>query len=60
MRKLLLVIATLGCLAIVVVGSNAGFIRAQDAPRESKVQPKEVMLGQGQPVRQVWRGSFQS
>ena len=45
MRKLLLVIAALGCLAIVVVGSKAGLMPTQDAPRESKVQPKEVTLG---------------
>jgi hypothetical protein len=47
MRKLLLVIAALGCLAIIVVGSNSGFTAAQDppvAPKESKTQPKEVVL----------------
>ena len=44
MRKLLLVIAVLGCLAIAVVGRNA-MIATQDAPKESKVQPKEVTLG---------------
>lgn len=45
MRKLLLVIAALVCVAIIVVGGQAAFITAQDAPRESKVQPKEVTLG---------------
>ncbi len=45
MRKLWLIIAVLGCLAIVVVGGNAALIGAQDPPRESKVQPKEVTLG---------------
>lgn len=45
MRKLLLVIAALGCLAVIVVGSNSGFTSTQDAPKESKIQPKEVVLG---------------
>ena len=45
MRKLLFLIALLGCLAVVVVGSRAGFTAAQDVPKESKTQPKEVVLG---------------
>jgi len=44
MRKLLIVIATLGCLAAAVVANNSSFT-AQDVPKESKVQPKEVVLG---------------
>ena len=46
MRKLLLLIGLLGCLAVVVVGSRAGSTTTpQDVPRESKTQPKEVVLG---------------
>ena len=46
MRKLLLLIALLGCLAVVVVGSRAGSTTTpQDVPKESKTQPKEVVLG---------------
>ena len=46
MRKLLLMIALLGCLAVVVVGSRAGSTTTpQDVPKESKTQPKEVVLG---------------
>ena len=46
MRKLLLLIGLLGCLAVVVVGSRAGSTTTpQDAPKESKTQPKEVVLG---------------
>lgn len=44
MRKLLLVIGALGCLATIVVIRGAAFT-AQDIPKESKVQPKEVVLG---------------
>jgi hypothetical protein len=44
MRKLLIVIAALGCLAAVVVANNSNFA-TQDVPKESKVQPKEVVLG---------------
>lgn len=43
MRKLLLVIVALGCLATIVVIRSAAFT-AQDIPKESKVQPKEVVL----------------
>ncbi|MEO8435925.1 MAG: cytochrome c3 family protein [Pyrinomonadaceae bacterium] len=44
MRKLLIVIA-LGCAAVMVVGSNSAFTTGQDMPKESKTQPKEVVLG---------------
>jgi cytochrome c553 len=45
MRKLLIVIAALACLAVVVVANNSAFTTSQDIPKESKVQPKEVVLG---------------
>ena len=45
MRKLLIVIAALACLAAVVVANNSVFTATQDIPKESKVQPKEVVLG---------------
>ena len=46
MRKLLLLIGLLGCLALVVVGSRAGSTTTpQDVPKESKTQPKDVVLG---------------
>lgn len=53
MKKLLIVIAALGCLAVVVVGCSSGFTSTQatlqgpakDAPKESKTQPKDVVLG---------------
>ena len=45
MRKLLLLIGLLGCLAVVVAGSRAGTTTTpQDVPKESKTQPKEVVL----------------
>src|SRR5688500_6305711 len=44
MRKLLIVIA-LGCAAVVVAGSNSALTTGQDIPKESKTQPKEVVLG---------------
>ena len=44
MRKLLILIALLGCVAVIVVGSNSGLTVGQDVPRESKTQPKEVVL----------------
>ena len=44
MRKLLVLIALLVCAAAIVVGRNA-ILKAQDIPLESKVQPKEVVLG---------------
>jgi hypothetical protein len=49
MKKLLFLIVVLGCLATVVIGSRSGFKAtpeaAQDIPKESKTQPKEVVLG---------------
>jgi class III cytochrome C family protein len=45
MRKLLIVIALLGCVAVIVVGSNSASTTGQDIPKESKTQPKEVTLG---------------
>ena len=45
MRKLLIVIALLGCVAAIVVGGNSALTANQEAPKESKVQPKEVVLG---------------
>ncbi|MFZ0063933.1 MAG: cytochrome c3 family protein [Pyrinomonadaceae bacterium] len=44
MRKLLLVIAALGCLATGLVIRDVAFSAAQDIPKESKVQPKEIVL----------------
>ncbi|MEK6280478.1 MAG: cytochrome c3 family protein [Acidobacteriota bacterium] len=45
MKKLLVLIALLGCVAIMVVGNHSAFTASQDIPKESKVQPKEVTLG---------------
>ena len=53
MRKLLLVIAALGCLAVIIVGCNSSptatqavlQVVPQDIPKESKTQPKEIVLG---------------
>jgi len=42
MKKLLVLIALLGSIAIVVVAKHS---TSQDIPKESKVQPKEVVLG---------------
>ena len=48
MRKLLFLVALLSCLAAVAVGSRARLTRVQDPPqeipKESKTQPKEVVL----------------
>ena len=44
MRKLLLVIAALGCLAGLIVFNSSALSAPQDIPKESKVQPKEVVL----------------
>ena len=44
MRKTLLVIAVLGCLAVIVIGSGSRFAATQDVPNESKTQPKEATL----------------
>jgi hypothetical protein len=43
MRKLLVLILALGCLAVIVVGSGSAFT-GQEIPKESKTQPKEVIL----------------
>ena len=48
MRKLLFLIALLGCVAVVVACSSkftAMQAASQDVPKESKTQPKEVVLG---------------
>ena len=46
MRKFLLLLGLLGCLAVVVAGSRAGSVATpEDIPRESKTQPKDVVLG---------------
>lgn len=44
MKKLLVLIAALGCMAVFVVCNERAF-SAQNPPKESKVQPKEVTLG---------------
>lgn len=44
MKKLLLAIFALACLAAVVVGNSSTFSATQDIPKESKVQPKKVVL----------------
>jgi hypothetical protein len=44
MRKLLILIVALGCLAVIVVGSGSAFTGQQEIPKESKTQPKEVVL----------------
>ncbi len=45
MRKLFSLSAALACLAVFVVANNSAFTASQDIPKESKVQPKEVVLG---------------
>lgn len=49
MRKLLLLIVLLGCLAVIVLGCSSKFASmqavSQDIPKESKTQPKEAVLG---------------
>jgi cytochrome c553 len=46
MRRLLIVIAALACLAVIVVaGSNSAQNGTRDIPKESKEQPKTVTLG---------------
>lgn len=48
MRKLLFLIALLGCLAVVVVACSSKFsamqAASQEIPKESKTQPKELVL----------------
>ncbi|HWN11840.1 MAG TPA: cytochrome c3 family protein [Pyrinomonadaceae bacterium] len=45
MRKLLVLIILLGSAAVLLVAGNPGFSAGQEIPKESKVQPKEVVLG---------------
>jgi len=45
MRKQLILIVLLACVAAIVVAGNSGFTASQETPKESKVQPKEVVLG---------------
>jgi hypothetical protein len=53
MRKLLVLIAVFGCLAVIVVACSSGRTAtqavlqdvSQETPKESKTQPKEVVLG---------------
>jgi len=52
MRKILMLIAALGCLAVIVVGCSSGYTATQavlqdvpqEIPKESKTQPKELVL----------------
>src|SRR6266516_5664966 len=44
MRKLLILIVALGCLAVLVVANGSAFTAQQEIPKESKTQPKEVVL----------------
>src|SRR6266699_2062633 len=44
MRKLLILIVALGCLAVLVVANGSAFTVPQEIPKESKTQPKEVVL----------------
>ncbi len=45
MMKSLLAIATgLGCVAVIIVGNSLAFSSIQEIPKESKEQPKEVVL----------------
>jgi cytochrome c553 len=45
MRKLLVIIVVLASTAVLVVAAHARFLAVQDIPKESKTQPKEVVLG---------------
>lgn len=45
MKKLLITILALACVAGIVVGNGSAIAGLQDVPKESKVQPKEVVLG---------------
>jgi len=44
MRKLLILIVALGCLAVLVVANGSAFTVQQEIPKESKTQPKEAVL----------------
>ena len=43
MRQLLILIAALSCAAVITVAGSANF-SLQELPKESKTQPKEVVL----------------
>src|ERR1700682_1024006 len=43
MRKLVILIAALSCAAVIAVAGSANF-SLQEIPKESKIQPKEVVL----------------
>jgi Class III cytochrome C family len=45
MKKLVFAIALLFSIAIMIVENGSAFSELQDIPKESKVQPKEVVLG---------------
>ncbi len=45
MRKLLLLIVALACVALTIIGRSSAFYASQDIPKEGKTQPKEVVLG---------------
>lgn len=45
MRKLLILIVLLACVGAIVVARDDAASLRQEIPRESKVQPKEVVLG---------------
>src|SRR5437667_7690047 len=44
MRKLLLLIVALACVALTIIGRSSAFYAPQDIPKESKTQPKKVVL----------------
>jgi hypothetical protein len=44
MRKLLILTLALACLAAIVVVNGSAFSRQQEIPKESKTQPKQVVL----------------
>lgn len=44
MRKLLLLIVALACVALTIIGRSSAFSASQDISKESKTQPKEVVL----------------
>ena len=46
MSKKFIAIVALACLAVIVVTNNSAFTASQEIPKESKIQPKEVVLGQ--------------
>src|SRR5688572_3516620 len=45
MKLLLVLLGALLCVAIAVTGKSLALSFPQDTPKESKVQPKEVVLG---------------